>query len=67
VSGVAEGDPGAEARAIAERLRAISVELRDPAVGDERAGELAREAAELVSRAGNEIDRALREADSDEA
>ena len=30
-------------------------------ISDERAEELAREAAELVGRAGNEIERALRE------
>ena len=59
------GDPAAEVRELAERLRAVAARLRDPEVGDERAAELAREAAELVSRAGNEIDRALREADAD--
>ena len=35
-------------------------------MSDERAAELAREAAELVSEAGNEIDRALREAEGDD-
>lgn len=52
-------DPVAEIRAAAETLRGISEQLRDPEVSDERAAELAREAAEVVSRAGNEIDRAL--------
>ncbi len=48
------------------RLNEIAGELRDDEVGDERAEELAREAAELVGRAGNEIERALREAASGE-
>jgi uncharacterized membrane-anchored protein len=42
---------------IAERLRAIAAELRDPEVDDAAAAELAREAAELVAQAGNELDR----------
>jgi hypothetical protein len=46
---------------LAERLRELSEQLRDPELPDERAAELAREAAELVSQAGNEIDRTLRE------
>jgi hypothetical protein len=65
--------PGSEAAAaagadsvrdLAERLRALSEQLRDPELRDERAAELAREAAELVSQAGNEIDRTLREGES---
>ena len=56
-------DPLDEIRGAAERLRAVSERLRDPDVDDEQAAELAREAAEIVSNAGNEIDRALREAD----
>ena len=44
------------------RLNEIADELRNDEVGDERAEELAREAAELVGAAGNEIERALREA-----
>lgn len=51
-----------EIRAAAERLRELAQRMRDPEVGDEQASELAREAAELVSRTSNEIDRALREA-----
>ena len=46
---------------LADRLRELSERLRDPELPDERAAELAREAAELVGRAGNEIERALRE------
>jgi hypothetical protein len=44
-----------------KRLNEIADELRGEDVSDERAEELAREAAELVGRAGNEIERALRE------
>jgi hypothetical protein len=51
-------------RGLAERLRGLAEQLRDPELADERAAELAREAAELVSRAGNEIDRTLREGES---
>jgi hypothetical protein len=58
-------DPLEEVRSAASRLRELAEQLRDPAVGDERAAELAREAADLVGRAGNEIDRALR-ADADD-
>jgi hypothetical protein len=50
-----------EIRGAAEQLRELAERLRDPEIGDERAAELAREAAEVVSRAGNQIDRALRE------
>jgi hypothetical protein len=50
---------------MAEELRGIAEKLRDPEIGDEQAAALAREAAELVSRAGNEIDRAVREAEAD--
>jgi hypothetical protein len=53
-------------RDLAGRLRALAARLDDPELPDERAAELAREAAELVSEAGNEIDRALREGDADE-
>jgi hypothetical protein len=42
------------------RLNEIAEELRVENVTDERAEELAREAAELVGQAGNEIERALR-------
>ncbi|MQA72831.1 MAG: hypothetical protein GEU88_00490 [Solirubrobacterales bacterium] len=57
------GDPAGEIDAMAARLRELAALLRDPEAGDEPAAELAREAAELVSRAGNEIDRVLREGD----
>ena len=57
-------DPAAEVREIAGRLRELADGLRGPDLDDERAEALAREAAELVSRAGNELDRALREADA---
>ena len=65
MSGDAAADPAGEVRELAERLRGVAEQLRDPEVGDEQAAELAREAAEPVSQAGNEIDRAFREADSD--
>jgi hypothetical protein len=52
-----------ELAALAERLRGLAEELRDPEIADERAAELAREAADVVGRAGNEIDRALADAD----
>ena len=45
----------------AERLREIAARLRDPELPDEEAEALAREAAELVSKAGSEIESALRE------
>ena len=51
-----------EIRAAAARLGELAERLRDPDLRDEQAAELAREAAELVGRAGNEVDRALREA-----
>ena len=46
--------------AMTARLNEIAEELRVENVTDERAEELAREAAELVGQAGNEIERALR-------
>lgn len=48
-------------RGLAARLRELAERLRDPELSDEQASELAREAADLVSQAGNEIDRALSE------
>jgi hypothetical protein len=54
-------DPLDEIRDAAELLRGLAERLREPEIGDEQAAELAREAAEVVSRAGNQIDRALRE------
>jgi hypothetical protein len=58
-------DPATRVRELASQLGELSRQLADPEVGDERAAELAREAAELVGEAGNEIDRALREAEND--
>ncbi len=55
-------DASAEVRRIAARLGELAERLRDPELADESAETLAREAAELVSRAGTELDRALREA-----
>ena len=51
-----------EIRAAAARLDELADRLGDPELPDAEAAELAREAAELVGRAGNEVDRALREA-----
>lgn len=48
------------------RLNEIADALRDPELADEQAESLAREAAELVSAAGNEIERSLRDAASGE-
>jgi hypothetical protein len=59
-------DASERVRALAAQLSEISKQLGDSEVGDERAAELAREAAELVSQAGNEIDRALRETEDDD-
>ena len=53
-------------RAMAERLNELADALRAEDVTDERAEELAREAADLVARAGNEIERAMRESDAGE-
>ncbi len=53
-------------QATTDRLNQIASELRRGDVSDERAEELAREAADLVGAASNELDRALREAASDE-
>ena len=55
-------DASAEVRRIAAQLGELAERLRDPGLADESAEALAREAAELVSRAGTELDRALREA-----
>jgi hypothetical protein len=44
-----------------ERLREIAARLRDTQLAEEEAESLAREAAELVSKAGSEIESALRE------
>lgn len=49
-----------ELTSITERLLAIAESLRDPATSDADAEALAREAADLVAKAGNEIERAAR-------
>lgn len=51
---------------ITERLRAITGELSDPQLDDERAGELTKEAAGLAAEASEEVNRTLREASADE-
>lgn len=51
-------------REIAERLRDISAELARDEVGDERAAELAAEAADLSAEAVEEGNRQAREAAS---
>ena len=56
-----------EIRAAALRLRELTEQLNSADVSDEQAAALAREASEVVSQAGNEIDRALREAAADES
>jgi len=48
-------------REIAERLGAIARELEGEEAGDERAGELAREAAELSTEAVEEANLRIRE------
>lgn len=55
-----------ELSATTARLNEIADQLRDPELADEGAEELAREAADLVGQAGNEIERALRESASGE-
>ena len=49
------------------RLNEIASELGDEDLSDERAEALAREAADLVGEAANELDRALREQAADQA
>jgi hypothetical protein len=51
-------------REIAERLRLISTELEGEGLGDERAAELAAEAADLSAEAVEEANRQAREAAS---
>jgi exonuclease VII small subunit len=51
---------------ITARLEAITSELIDPGVDDDRAAELTKEAAELTAEATQEVNRALREAPPDE-
>jgi hypothetical protein len=52
---------------LAERLREIADRLRSPEVGEEEAEALAREAADLVSRASSEIEADLRAARAEDA
>lgn len=52
---------------IAERLRAIAARLSEPELPDTEAEVLAREAADLVAQAGNEIERAARQLPDDHA
>lgn len=54
-----------ELGAIATRLREIAERLRAEELPGDGADELAREAAELVSRAGVEVDRAADELDQE--
>ncbi|MDP9228187.1 MAG: hypothetical protein M3M99_03935 [Actinomycetota bacterium] len=61
-----EGDPAAEGtpelERITERLESLAREL-DSEPDEERAAELVREASELATQAGHEVDRVLRAAD----
>ena len=52
---------------LTQRLREIAERLRDPAVEEEEAEALAREAAELVGRASAEIEAAVRETRAEQA
>lgn len=49
----------AEIDHLTQRLREIAERLRSPDVTDEQAEALAREAADLVTKASGEIERAL--------
>jgi hypothetical protein len=53
-----------ELPSITARLDEIANALRDPERSDAEAEALAREAADLVARAGNEIERAARGGES---
>jgi hypothetical protein len=48
------------------RLREIAQELRAEGTSDEQAEALAREAAELVGEAGNQIERSLRQTSAED-
>jgi hypothetical protein len=63
---MSDGAPDGRLREISERLEAIAAELGGDATDDERAAELAREAAELSSEAFAEANRRIREAESPE-
>jgi hypothetical protein len=51
---------------ITDRLRQIAGELGGGEIDDERAAELSKEAASLAAEASEEVNRALREASSDD-
>lgn len=53
-------------REISERLGAIAAELEGKGAGDERAAELAHEAAELSAEAVEEANRRIRESQGGE-
>jgi signal transduction histidine kinase len=46
---------------LAQRLRELADQLRDPSLDDERVEALAREAADLAAQAGTESEAALRD------
>jgi signal transduction histidine kinase len=46
---------------LAQRLRELADQLRDPSLDDERVEALAREAADLAAQAGTEAEAALRD------
>ncbi len=52
---------------ISARLREIAAELRAEDAPQDSADNLAREAADLVTRAGNELDRAATDSPSSES
>jgi hypothetical protein len=54
-----------EIRGISDRLREISERLRSDARPDAESDALAREAADLVAKAGTEIDRAVADLDQE--
>ena len=66
MNGPTEETGAGEVERLAARLRELAQELRDPELAPERAEVLAREAADLVGRAGNVIERTLRESAADE-
>jgi hypothetical protein len=52
-----------EVRAAAARLREIADRLRDPDLPESETDGLAREAADLVAKAGQDLERAVSETD----
>ena len=52
-----------EVRAAAARLREIADRLRDPDLPESETDGLAREAADLVAKAGQDLERAVAETD----